>query len=298
VGVKLSIVIVSWNVRQHLLRCLASLFQHAPRCAFEVVVADNASSDGTVDAVREAFPEVTVSSNATNRGFAAANNQGIARSTGEYVLLLNPDTILHPGSLDSLIDFLEEHDDVGACGPKLLNPDGTLQPSVKAFPTFRGALHRYTAWKYARLFRPHGRRWRARDFDYTTTANVDQLMGAALVLRREALGTSAALDERFFMYFEEVDLCYRIKHAGWRIVYLPEAVVTHIGGSSSRQMPLKARLMALTSLRHFFRKHRGRWATFLFQLVFEPALLLRFGIQAVSTAVKRGFAVLRTDRAR
>jgi hypothetical protein len=129
---RLSILIVSWNVRQDIVNCVRSIEQDPPQAEFEIIVIDNASEDGTVEVLRHDFPQVTLIANDENHGFAAANNQGIAGSRGEYVLLLNPDTILHPHSLDTLCAFLDGHPDVGACGPRLLNEDGTLQPSAIA----------------------------------------------------------------------------------------------------------------------------------------------------------------------
>ena len=135
-NMKLSIIIVGWNVEFDLVQCLTSLRENRPSNPFETIVVDNNSSDDTVAVVKEKFPEVTVIANQYNRGFAAANNQGIEISSGEYVLLLNPDTIVHPKALDILVKLLDEHPDVGACGSKLLNDDGTVQASVRRFPTF------------------------------------------------------------------------------------------------------------------------------------------------------------------
>ena len=133
---KLSIVIVSWNVREDLIRCMRSIDENKPSCAFEIIIVDNASTDGTVDMIKNCFSELKLITNQQNRGFAAANNQAIEQSQGEYVLLLNPDTIIHPKSLDILVEFMDSNEDVGACGPKLLNSDGSNQDSVRCFPSF------------------------------------------------------------------------------------------------------------------------------------------------------------------
>ncbi|MGI6273890.1 MAG: glycosyltransferase family 2 protein [Anaerohalosphaeraceae bacterium] len=271
---KLSIIIVSWNVKRDLLRCLSALCKNPCSQHSEQIVIDNNSSDGTVDAVRERFPEVTVIANAENVGFAAANNQGMDRAQGQYVLLLNPDTVVHPLALDRLIAFLDANPDVGACGPKILNEDGSPQGSVRRFPTFRGVLYAHTVCRMLGLFRRWHRRWMMRDFTFDRQADVDQIMGAAMMVRRTVIDEVGGLDADFFMYFEEVDWCYRIKQAGWRIVFVPDAVITHFGGRSSAQVPLK-RVMMLTSLIAFFRKHRRPLPTFFFLLVFKFALVLR-----------------------
>ncbi len=271
---KLSIIIVSWNVKDDLLRCLASLKENPPSEPFEQIVVDNMSTDGTVDTVRSRHPEVTLIENRENAGFAMANNQGMELSTGQYVLLLNPDTVVHPGSLDLLIRFLDDNPDVGACGPKLLNDDGSAQASVRRFPTFRGVLYSHTVCRLLGLFRPQYREWMMKDFGYDKQTDVDQIMGAAMMVRNSVIEEVGRLDADFFMYFEEVDWCYRIKQTGRRIVFLPDAVITHLGGRSSSQAPLK-RIMMLTSLLAFFRKHRGAFATCIFTIAFKFALILR-----------------------
>ncbi len=271
---KLSIIIVSWNVKDDVLACLSSLRQNPLSPPFEQIVIDNNSSDGTADFVKQNYPEVTLIANQDNLGFAKANNQGIALAAGRYVLLLNPDTIVHPGSLDILVKFLDDNPDVGACGPKLLNNDGSPQASVRRFPTFRGVLYSHTVCRLLGLFRTQHREWMMRDFGYDKQTDVDQIMGAAMMVRNSAIEEVGHLDGDFFMYFEEVDWCYRIKQAGWRIVFLPDAVLTHLGGRSSSQAPLK-RIMMLKSLLAFFRKHRRASAACAFTITFKFALILR-----------------------
>jgi len=273
--VELSIVIVSWNVKEDLARCLGSIEQYPCSRRFEVIVVDNASEDGSAEMVRRDFGQVKLIQNGENRGFAAANNLGIKQSQGRYVLLLNPDTSVHAGALDTLVGFLDENQDVGICGPRLLNEDGSTQPSVRRFPTLPGILHCFTIFRFIPVFRWHYRRWMMRDFKYDRQRDVDQVMGAALLVRRSVLDELGGMDEAFFMYYEEVDLCYRAKQAGWRIVFLPEAVITHTGGRSTGQIPVKRRIMTLRSVLTFLRKHRGRGSTRLFSLVFKPAVVLQ-----------------------
>lgn len=295
---KLSIIIVSWNVGEDLLRCLESIKENLPCEKFEMIVIDNGSTDGTVKVVRKNFPEVVMVANDENRGFAVANNQGIKIAKGQYILLLNPDTIVHDGALDRLIGFMDDNPDVGACGPKLLNEDGTTQRSVRRFPTFRAALYRHTIFSLAGLFRGQYHKWLMKDFAYDTQKDVDQLMGSALLIRRSVIDQVGKMDEIFFMYYEEVDLCYRIKKAGWRIVFMPEAVITHLGGHSARQIPVERRIIMLTSLLTFFRKHRGTFRTGLFNIIFKPLVLLRYFFHLCRDAVKYIFAFLLFNRNR
>ena len=272
---KLSIIIVSWNVLENLEKCLRSIEENRPSYKYETIVVDNASTDGTVSVIKKEFPQVIVVVNNENRGFAAANNMAIEQSHGEYTLFLNPDTILHPKSLDILVRFMDNNKDVGACGPKLLNDDGTTQRSVRRFPDFCSALYRNTIFRTLRLFRKQYHRYRMLDFSYDRQIDVDIVMGAALMTRRSIIDEVGAMDESFFMYYEEADLCYRIKQAGWHITFIPTAVITHLGGQSSGQIPVRTRIRMLKSLLIFFRKHRGKFSTGIFNCVFKPAVILR-----------------------
>lgn len=295
---KLSIVIVSWNVKKDLVNCLRSIGENPAYKSFEVIVIDNASTDSTVETVRNEFPEIVVITNSQNLGFAAANNQGIEKSRGEYILLLNPDTIVQLNSLNVLIEFMDENEDVGICGPQLLNQNGTIQPSVRGFPTFRGALYRHTIFKYLRLFRYEYKKWLMKSFDHKTKMDVDQVMGAALMIRQSIIDRIGVMDEGFFMYYEEVDLCYRIKQAGWRVVFVPTAVITHSGGQSSGQIPVKKQMMAITSLLKFFRKHRGKGITAAFSCVFKPAILLRNLYDLATSVFIYLFSIITVNRKR
>ena len=239
---KLSIIIVSWNVKEDLVNCLRSIEENPASEPFEVIVVDNASGDRTIEFIKNKFPDVVVIANSQNLGFAAANNQGIEKSQGEYVLLLNPDTIVHSGSLDVLIEFMDKNEDVGICGPQLLNQDGTIQSSARCFPSFRGALYRHTVFRLLRIFRKEYKKWLMKDFDHNARKEVNQLMGSALFIRKTVIDSIGMMDETFFMYYEEVDLCYRVKQDRWRIVFVPEAKITHLGGKSSEQIIVRKRI--------------------------------------------------------
>lgn len=275
---------------------MRSIEENEPSYTFEIIIVDNASTDDTVNMIKKCFPEVTLITNHKNYGFAAANNQGLKRSQGEYILFLNPDTILHPKSLDILVKFMDSNEDAGACGPKLLNADGSIQNSVRCFPSFRGALHRHTAFKFLGIFKGEYKKWVMYDFNNDKEREVDQVMGAALMVKRSVTEQVGVMDERFFMYYEEVDLCYRIKQAGWRIVHIPEAVITHIGGGSAGQIPVNKRIMAMSSLLKFFRKHRGKFVTWIFSCVFKPAIIVRDLINIAVGAIKYLFATATLDK--
>lgn len=283
---KLSVIIVSWKVKEDLLNCLRSIKNNPPSAPFEVIVVDNASNDGSVEAVKDSFPETTLIVNKENKGFAAANNQALELSRGKYLLLLNPDTIIKDNALDRLIKFMDDNRSIGACGPKLLYPDGRTQKSVRHLPSFKGALYRHTIFGKLGVFKKSYMNWAMKDFDYNTETDVYQIMGAALLLRGEALDKVGPLDETFFMYYEEVDLCYRIKKAGWRVVFTPITTIVHLGGSSSKQTPAEKTVMAMNSLIKFFRKHYGNKKTTLYLCVFKPARFTDNLVNITFSAIK------------
>jgi len=232
----LAVIIVSFNCRDTLRDCLRTL----PPSVHTVVV-DNASADGTVAMLRGEFPAVTVIANVTNRGFAAGCNQGIRATTEPFVLLLNPDTLNPP--LAALVAFMRANPDTGACGPRILDATGKTQVTCRRFPTWWRMSLAELGIRCFYLIQHPG-------------ADVDQLIGACLILRRTALDAVGLLDERFFLYFEEVDLCLRLRQAGWRVRYLSEATVTHLGGKSTGPADLRHRYESLFT---FYDKHYLRW---------------------------------------
>jgi len=277
----LSIIIVSWNVRHLLRRCLASIYDSVGMCAdeaapgetlaIEVIVVDNASTDGTVEMVEGSFPSAQVVANRSNRGFPAANNQGIRRAGGRYVLLLNPDTEVLDGALLQMTSFADTHPDVGMVGPQLLNPDGTIQSSRRRFPTLATAFVESTwlqltvmsleSGGLSRLLTTPLRhllgRYYVADRSASAIQDVDWITGAAMFSRREAIKDVGSMDEAYFMYSEELDWCRRFREAGWRIVYLPEAQIIHHVGKSSEQVTVARHIHFQTSKVRYFRKHHG-----------------------------------------
>ena len=297
IGSDLSIVIVNWNVRDLLKRCLhsiissfqlpASNFQlpisnfQSPTSNFqiEVIVVDNASSDDSVAMIEEEFPQVQLIANSENLGFTVGNNQGIAASRGRYILLLNPDTEIVGDALATMVEYMDNHPQVGALGPQLLNPDGSIQSSRRHFPTMATAFLESTILQQ---WFPHNRvirHYYIADRPDDEVQEVDWVTGACLLARREAIEEVGPLDEGFFMYSEELDWCRRIKAQGWKVVYLPTARVIHHGGQSSEQVKSFQHVQFQRSKIRYFRKHHGPWqaeilrlfilSTYLYQLIVE-----------------------------
>jgi len=294
----LSIIIVAYRCQDDLARCLASLRSLANDVRREVIVIDNASADGTAEMVRERFPDVHLIANRANRGFAAANNQGLDVAAGRHILFLNPDTRPAEGALGALVRTLDEDTELGACGPQVLNPDGSVQPSVRTDPTFAALLHQYTPLRLFRFLGPAYRRYKRQDMDFQTAADVDTLMGAALCVPRRVLDEIGPMDERFFVYHEEADLCLRLRQAGYRVRFVPAAKITHVGGASSKHAA--ANVLYLTNLYRFLYKHNSRAKAWFIVNTLRAGLFLReallMPVEALAAFVL--LVVGRTERAR
>jgi GT2 family glycosyltransferase len=280
----LSIVIVNWNVKDLLRRCLNSVLEglrsdNGQQLSCQIVVVDNASDDGSVGMLREEFPHVHLIANKENLGFTRGNNQGIAFSNGRYVLLLNPDTEILGDALGEMVVHMEAHHRVGALGPQLLDPDGQVQSSRRRFPNLGTA---YVESTFLQQWFPESdilKRYYVLDGSDDETQSVDWVVGACLLMRRETLEEVGLLDERFFMYSEELDWCYRAKELGWEVVYLPTAQVIHYVGKSSEQVLPLRHIQFQRSKVLFFKKHHGYWsgetlrlfllATYLWQMILE-----------------------------
>jgi GT2 family glycosyltransferase len=275
----LRIVIVSWNVREELERCLSSLPAACGGLDYDVVIADNGSTDGTRDMLeklRIANYKLQIFFNDNNRGFARACNQGLAGLDARYVLLLNPDTECLPGSLTALVRRMDEHpENIGIAGPKLLNSDRTHQPSVRRFPGVWDQagimlkLHR--VFGRAKVFRSYFHD----DFDPDRERDADQVMGACFLIRRELIEDAGGFDERYFIWFEEVDYCRTAIQRGWRVRFIPSASVIHHGGSSfAKVFSLKKQKMFNESLVRYFRKWQPGWQAAMIRILQPLSLLL------------------------
>ena len=275
--VRLAVVIVSYNTRKLIRRCIESLQAFPPRGGFEVWVVDNASRDDSVAMLRSEFPAVHVQANADNLGYAAAVNQALEASHSDYLLVLNPDIVVREGSLDRLLDFMDAHPDGGIAAAKLLNTDGTLQHSCRSFYTPRTLLLRRTP--LGRLF-PNSRVIRHHlllDYDHATPRAVDWVIGACMMVRRAAADAVGGMDERFFLYFEDVDWCYRMSRQGWKVYYVPRSEMVHEHRRASAKPKLSRSFWAhLGSLLRFYEKW-NRYA---------------YGIKRYRTVIKVGLFAL------
>jgi GT2 family glycosyltransferase len=269
-----SIISVTWNSQGFIRNCLDSIFLLRDRVRCEIIIVDNGSSDETVKIVREFYPEVNLIENKTNSGYAKGNNQGMEQAQGRYLLLLNPDTQLLDNSLSSMSELMDGNPRIGALGPKLLNPDRSTQASCREFPRFSTLIWEFTG--LSRLF-PNSKTfggWRMGYFAFDQPKEVDQPMGSCLMLRRETLEQVGSFDEKLSMFFNDVDLCYRMKQAGWKIYFHPEAQVIHHKGASTRKAKRKMIWLSHLAFYKFFRKHRRGSADRFLLLLFSVPLFL------------------------
>lgn len=252
----LSIVVLSWNTKGLLRACLNSLKPLRDEQSLEVIVLDNASADGSADMVAARFPWITLVRNAQNDGYAIGNNLGAEHATGRYLLLLNSDTAVGPGVLTFLVDFLEQHPEHGACAPRLVCEDGTIQRSCKTFPDLWTAVF-YDTWFDKKL--PNNKtipRYMMADFDHATSRDVDQPPGAAFLIRKELWDQMGGFDPALWLFFNDVDLCKRLNAAGWKIAYIAEVAILHHEGKSTSQVPNFGQLWHENRLA-YYRKHFG-----------------------------------------
>jgi N-acetylglucosaminyl-diphospho-decaprenol L-rhamnosyltransferase len=297
-GADLSVIIVSMNCRGELAECLASVERARGGLAVETFVVDNASRDASAAMVAERFPQVRLVANKSNRGFAAANNQAVAMATGRNVLFLNPDTVVRPGALEVLVRTLDGDKTIGVCAPQLLNADGSIQKSSRREPTPAALLHQYTPLRLLRIFKGAYRRYKMGDFDFRTAADVEIVMGAAFCVPAQVLAEVGSLDERFFVYFEEMDFCRRVRKAGYRVRFEPGGQITHIGGVSAATAT--SNLFFCRSLFRYLRKHNGPVAGRAMVFALRLGMFLREAMLLVADLAAGGALALvfQTERAK
>ena len=276
-----SVIIVNWNTRAILRNCLQSIYEQTTEVDFELIVIDNASTDGSAEMVRKEFPEAIVVENAENRGFAAANNQGMAVAKGRYVLLLNSDTLVLDQAIAKIVFFADVNRDAAVVTCRVLNPDKTLQLTCFMFPSllnmFLASSYLYKLFPCNRFFGRERMTWWQRD----DIREVDVATGCFLLVRRGTVQCVGPMDERFFMYGEDTDWCYRFRKAGYKIIFTPHAEIIHYGGESSKQIHAKSILLLRDSRLQFFKKHRGRsvyWMACLMVALFFVLRLPYWGI--------------------
>ncbi|MFN3301470.1 MAG: glycosyltransferase family 2 protein [Patescibacteria group bacterium] len=286
----LSIIIVNWQTKDLLKKCLESIFCYAKNIDYELIVIDNSSTDHSSKFLSNLKPQTAnfkIILNDRNFGFAKAVNQGIKLSRGKYILLLNPDTEIKEGTLQKMIKFMEDHLQIGISGGKILNSDGTIQLSVRRFPDFLSQV--FVLLKFHHFLKNFSpiRRYFALDFDYEKTQEVDQVMGSFFMMRKKMIDEIGLFDEKFFLWFEEVDFCFRAKKAGWQIYYYPDAEIIHQKAASFSQiLPLKNQWQFNKSLLYYFRKHHSFLSYFIL-LVISPLSLIFSLIISIFPLIKR-----------
>jgi GT2 family glycosyltransferase len=280
---ELSIIIVNYNVRQLLLDCIQTVINTANGIEYEIIVVDNVSSDGSVEAVRKSFPSVQVIANKKNVGFAQANNQGYKISEGDFILLLNPDTIVKPDAIKNTLEFMKKTPGAGIAACRLLNPDGSLQKSIRSFPSISRNVARVLF--IDRILLSENRR---ATYYRMEPLVIDYCAAAYMMVRGVAIGEMALLNPDFFMYSEEKDLALRIKEKGWKTYFVPFGEIIHYGEQSTRQMPEEMFLELQRSQIKFFKKN--------YPFFYAWALALTWGLVLFSNLLVSILLVLSPDR--
>jgi GT2 family glycosyltransferase len=295
-----SIIIVSWNAKRFLLGCLDALeAQKKNGLSLETIVVDNASSDGTPEAVAQQFPGVRLIQSGANLGFAKGNNIGIQHARGKYLCLINSDVVVLPGCLRKIFDYMEVNPDVAILGPRILGSKGETQRSCMRFPSLWNQFCRALALDTFFPSRIFGG-FLMRDFAHDQTRDVDILNGCFWIARREAVGQVGPLDERFFMYGEDMDWCRRFRQAGWRAVFCAEASAIHYGGSSSANAPERFHVEQRRANLQYWLKHHSRLAAYVYSALIgleELTRTLGYGLLYLarrSHRVEAGFKVRRS----
>ncbi len=278
--VDVSFIIVSWNAKKCLLEGIKSIYKTVRDNTCEIIVVDNASCDGSADAVISKFPEAKIILNNENLGFARANNIGIKQSTGRYICLMNSDVVVLEDCIRNLITFMDQHPNAGIAGPQILNPDLTLQPQCRYFPTVWNNMCQalgldYLFPKSAFFSGPFMKHWA-----HDEVRSVEVITGCFWLVRRQAVDNVGLLDEDFFIYAEDIDWCRRFRKAGWDIVFYPKAQVIHISGASSKNAPIKFYLEMQKADMLYWRKHNGKAMAYIYLTIIFIRHLLRLPVRA------------------
>jgi hypothetical protein len=266
--VDISFIIVNWNTREILIDCLNSIYKTVTDIDSEIYVVDNNSTDGSQDAVKNGFPDVKLIENSTNTGFAHANNQALSVMQGRFAVLLNSDAVLQEGAIKSLLDFMNNTPKVGIAGVQLLNKDGSRQNSIDNFPSLETEIFNKSI---LRLIFPN--RYPGKGRVYHNPIEVDSVIGACLMARKEAIDAVGLLDEDYFIFLEETDWCFRMHKKGWKIYHVPDARVFHLSGHSKKKTPGESQIEYYKSLYKFFRKNKDS-VSYLTLRILKPCKLL------------------------
>ena len=253
-----SVIIVNWNTKELLRDCLSSVYEHAGDIDYEIIVIDNASIDGSAEMVKNNFQQVILMENSDNRGFATANNQGMAVAKGRYMLLLNSDTVVLDNAIANIVNFADENPQIAVTGCRVLNPDRTLQRTCFMFPSVLNMLlsstYLYKLFPKNRFFGREQMTW----WNRNDVRQVDVVTGCFMLVRREAIDQVGMMDEQFFMYGEETDWCYRFREKGWKVMFAPVGQIIHFGGQSTAQKPVAMIVQLRLSILKFMKKHYCR----------------------------------------
>lgn len=287
--IDVSIVVVNWNTRDVLRGCLASVYAQTQEIIFEVVVVDNASSDGSAEMVKKEFPQAILIENTKNRGFAAANNQGMRIAKGRYVLLLNPDTIVLEGAIQKTVAYADHRPEIGVVGCQVWENDTTLQLTCFRFPSVGNLILQKSG--LCRLFPRSGvvGREKMAGWNRDTECEVEVVSGMFMLVRQEAIDQVGVMDEDYFIYAEETDWCFRFKRAGWKCVFTPMARIIHLdgGSKSTEQISVRMFVQQQKSLLIFFKKQRGVASWAVAKGIYIFSMLVRYAVFVTLSLFKR-----------
>lgn len=277
----LSVCVVNYNTKYLLGQCLSSLLEHSEGLDVEIVVVDNHSWDESVNMIKRDFPEVKLIANKRNTGYAHAVNQAIKLSRGDFILVLNSDTVVLPATLLQTLQFMDHQKDAGIVGCRVLNPDKTLQKSCRSFPSILNYI--YENFYFDRLFSQS--RWFGRPFmsyfKYDEIREVDVVLGAFMMTRRELVDQIGGMDEQFFMYSEETDYCYRAKQNGWKVYFYPDAEIIHFGGQSTQDASVRMFIELHKSHLRYASKYQGKGYMFVVKIILMCGIVVRVFISFV-----------------
>jgi len=271
--ITVSIIIVNWNTRELINNCIKSILDFCKGVTYEIIIVDNASSDGSSSFIKREYPGIKLLENSVNLGFAKACNQAVKISSGRYIFLLNPDTFLNRGVISGLINFMDKLDWAGIAGPQIIDRKGNITDSVRKFPTMWRTLLKKTI--LGKLF-PWARVTKLiKVISMDRVSIVDNVSGGALLIKREIWDALDGMDERFFMFYEDVDICRRVKNMGYNVYYVPSIKLMHIGGGSRRKARSLAFYYSLESRIIYFEKFYPKPAVLLFKYAYKPLFLMR-----------------------
>lgn len=290
--VYISFIIVNWNTKDILSKCLKSIYDNKPSYSMEIILVDNASTDGSADLVRATFPEVIIIQNDSNLGFAKANNIGIRKSKGRYVCLINSDVLILENCMNLMIEFIDKNPTVGILSPKLLQPDFSLNSNCRKFPTLwnnlTAALGLHILFSKSSFFSTVEMSY----FNHDEIRDIEVIAGSFWLVRRKAIDQVGLLDEDFFIYAEDMDWCRRFWSAGWRVVFFPQANAIHYHGSSSSKMPIKLQIQQYRAGLHYWKKYHGRLEIFFIRVIWLFTVTRRLIAATVLYLIRRYKRVL------